>query len=275
MKSKYFLVILLFCLSSSALAELVFYPLNYKTPAEIIPSITPFLKPGENVVAGHSELILRVQTNNLKTITALIDRLDSPSRQLLIYVNRNSLSNEQSEGFNVNQRLQVEVDSSAQLTYKGSVKTYSTKGNSVDKDQQTIRVLEGHTAFISQGVDEPNFVIQQNPYHSHGHITYTTEYQRRSKGFYITPILSGDAVNIEISSWSEESLNNNQGAAKFSQSSTTIRCSLNEWVNLAGVNKNSSSEKSTRMTKNHRASQANNNIWIKVIELQAVTGSNE
>jgi hypothetical protein len=274
MKSKYFLVILLFCLSGSALAELIFYPLNYKTPAEIIPSIAPFLKPGENVVAGHSELILRVEPNNLKTITALIGRLDVPNRQLVIYVNRNGLFNEQSEGFNVNQRLQVDVDSFAQLTYKGSVKTYSTKGNSVDKDHQTIQVLEGHTAFISQGVDEPNFVIQQNPYHSYGHITYTTEYQRRSKGFYITPSLAGDAVNIEISSWSEESLNNNRGAAKFSQSSTVIRCSLNEWVNLAGVNKNNSSAHSTRFAKNHHTSQLNNNIWIKVIEPQADNNRN-
>mgnify|MGYP003637496064 CR=1 FL=1 len=273
MKSKYFLVIFLLCLSSSALAELIFYPLNYKTPNEIIPSITPFLQPGENVVAGHNELILRVEPNNLKTISALIDRLDIQSRQLLIHVNRNDLSNEQSEGFNLNQRLQVDVDSSAQLTYKGSVKTYSTKGNSIDKNHQTIRVLEGHTAFISEGVDEPNFVIQQNPYHSDGHITYTTEYQQRSKGFYITPSLAGDAVNIEISSWSEEPLQNNHDATKFSRTSTAIRCSLNEWVNLAGVNENNSSAHSTRFSKNHHTSQLSNNIWIKVVELQAATGS--
>ncbi|MEH6503833.1 MAG: nodulation protein NolW [Cycloclasticus sp.] len=256
------------------LAELVFYPLNYKAPAEIIPSISPFLKPGENVVAGHSELILRIEASNLKTITTLIDRLDIPTRQLLIYINRNDLSNEQSEGFNLNQQLQVEVDSSAQLTYRGSVKTYSTKGNSVDKDHQTIRVLEGHTAFISRGVDEPNFVIQQNPYHSHGHITYTTEYQRTSKGFYITPSLVGDAVNIEISTWSEEPLQNNQDSTKFSRTSTAIRCSLNEWVNLAGVNKNNSSVHSTRFAQNHHTSQLNNNIWIKVIELQADNNRN-
>ena len=93
MKLKFLTLYVLSLLSSLAYAELIFHPLKHQTPANIIPSIQPFLQSGETVIAAHNELILRIKPalysplDPLSTLSredkvALLKKIDQQTRQI-------------------------------------------------------------------------------------------------------------------------------------------------------------------------------------------------
>jgi len=258
---------ILFALATPVLAELTFYSLSHRAPEDIIPTIRPFLQPGETIGAGYNELILRVEPENMADIKKLIKKLDQPAHRLIIYVNRDGQFNRQTEGYNVNNRINIGVGSDLKSSYKGRVKIYSTKDNSSNKNNQTIQVLEGHTAHISEGVSEPITDIQVQQYGNHSHISSSTNYQEASNGFYVTPRLANGSVILEIAPWYEDPLSKNRTSAEFTRASSVIRGRLNTWIQLAGIDDTSTQTSSKILGRHAQTTKQKNTIWVKVVDL--------
>lgn len=246
-------------------AELTFYTLHHKSAADIIPSIRPFLQTDETVIAAQNELILRVNPNNLADIQTLIKKLDQPSHRLVIYVNRNGKFKQQTEGYNVNSEIQL--GSGAHRSFKGRVKVYSTQHKSNDKNNQSIQVLEGHTAHISEGVSEPITDISIQQYADHNHVSTHTNYRDASKGFYVTPRLANGFVILEIAPWHESPLSSNRTSAAFTRASSVVRGKLNTWIQLAGMDERSTQVSSKILGRHIETNKQKKQIWVKVIDL--------
>ncbi|HIF17498.1 MAG TPA: nodulation protein NolW [Cycloclasticus sp.] len=269
MNIKLAIILCLLLVATSANAELTFYTLSHKTASDIIPSIKPFLQADETVGAARNELILRVHANNLADIKRLIKKLDQPSHRLIIYVNRNGKFDQQTEGYNVNSRVKIGVGSGVNSSYSGKLKVYSTTDSSNNRNNQSIHVLEGHTAHISEGVSEPitNFSVQQ--YAGHSHISSNTNYKDASNGFYVTPRLANDSVILDIAPWYESPLSENRSSAKFIRASSVVRGRLNTWIELAGIHDNSSKTSSKILGRHVQTNKRKNTIWVKVVDLDA------
>ena len=259
--------ILLLLMVTPVFSQLIFYPLNHKAPADIIPSIRPFLQSGETVAAGHNELILRIEPNNVTEVKQLIRRLDQPAHRLIIYVNRDGQFTEQTDGFNINNKVQIGVGTDVKSTYEGRVKIYSTKDSRNNKNNQTIQVLEGHTAHVSEGVSEPITDIQIQQYGNQRYLSSVTNYRDASKGFYVTPRLANGSVILEIAPWHEEPLSKNRTAANFTRTSSVIRGRLNTWIELAVIDENSNQISSEILGRRIQSNKKNNTIWVKVVDL--------
>ena len=260
---------ILLALATPVLAELTFYSLSHKAPEDIIPTVRPFLQPGETIGAGYNELILRIEPENIADIRKLIKKLDKPAHRLIIHVNRDGQFNRQTEGYNVNNRINIGVGSGLNSSYKGRVKIYSTTDNSSNKNNQTIQVLEGHTAHISEGVSEPINNIQIQQYGSHNHISSTTNYREASNGFYVTPRLANGSVILEIAPWYEEPLSKNRTSAEFTRASSVIRGRLNTWIQLAGIDDSSTQAASKIFGQQTKTVKRKNTIWVKVVDLDS------
>jgi len=269
MKIKYLFLFCLLISFPSAYAELIFYPLSHKAPTEIIPSIRPFLQTGETITAGHNELILRVSTKNKADIRTLIKRLDQPAHRLIIYVNRDGQFDRHTQGYNVNSRLQVGLGKGVSSSYRGDVNVYSTKDITNDKNNQSIQVLEGHTAHISEGVSEPITHSETYQYGEHSHTSNHTSYRDASKGFYVTPRLSKDSVILEIAPQYESPLSENRTSAKFVRASSVIRGRLNTWIKFAGFDDNASQNSEKILGYHAETTIKRNTIWVKVVDLDA------
>lgn len=269
MIKKLTVILFLLLVAIPAFAQLIFYPLKHKTPGDIIPNIRPFLQPSETIGAGYNELILRLESQNISEIKQLIEKLDQPAHRLIIYVNRDGQFNRQTEGYNVNQRIRLGVGPRIENAYKGRVNIYSTRNTTNDKNNQSIQVLEGHTAHISEGVSEPITDIQIQQYSGHSHISSSTNYREASKGFYVTPRLSNDSVILEIAPWYEEPLSKNRTSASFTRASSVIRGRLNTWIELADIS-GSSNQTTTKILGHHaQTSRKSNTIWLKIVDLDA------
>ena len=248
----------------ACLAELIFYPLQHKAPNELIGSIKELLQAGETVIAGPNELILRLQPQHVDEIKSLIHRLDQPSHRLLIYVSHQRQLNQQLQGYDGQAHLQAGLHSNTSL--QGHIKIYSSRDTENDQNKQSIQVLDGHTAYISTGVNQPSTSIYISQHNAHAHISSNTYYKERSSGFYLTPRLSKDSVILNISPWSEQTPSNN-GASNFNRATTVIRSRLNTWTELSNVNQWSEQGTSKVLGQTNKTSQNSNSIWIKVVDL--------
>ncbi|MBQ0724587.1 MAG: nodulation protein NolW [Cycloclasticus sp.] len=248
----------------ACLAELIFYPLLHKTPAELTQPISELLQPGETVIAGPNELILRLEPQHVEEIKSLIDRLDQPSHRLLIYVSHQRQLNQQSQGYDGQAQLQAGLSNKPSL--QGGIKVYRTRDTENDQSKQSIQVLEGHTAYISTGVSQPNITTDIIQHDSHAHISSNTYYKEHSSGFYITPRLSKDSVILDMSPWSG-SAPSHDGTSNFNRASTVIRSRLNTWTELSNANQWSEQGSSKILGQTNKATKNSNSIWIKVVDL--------
>ena len=248
----------------ACLADLIFYPLQHKTPHELSPTINELLQAGESVIAGPNELILRLEPRHVDDIKALIHRLDQPSHRLLIYVSHQRQLNQQSQGYGGQAQLQTGFHSDTSL--EGHITIFSTRDTENDQSKQSIHVLDGHTAYISTGVSQPNTSTEIIQHNAHAHISSNTYYKERSSGFYITPRLSKDSVILDISPWSEQTPSND-GSSNFNRASTVIRSRLNTWTELSNVNQWSAQGSNKILGQTNKTRKNSNSIWIKVVDL--------
>jgi len=249
----------------ACLAELIFYPLLHKTPAELTQPISELLQPGETVIAGPNKLILRLEPQHVEEIKSLIDRLDQPSHRLLIYVSHQRQLNQQTEGYDGQAILETGTNNTS---LQGRIKVYSTRDTENNKHKQTIQVLDGHTAYIAIGVNQPHTTIDIAQYDSHTHLSSSTAYRESSTGFYVSPRLSKDSVILNISPWSEHVISSD-GSSTFNQASSIIRTRLNTWTELTTVNQRQQQGSTKILGQTNKTSQDSNSIWIKVVDLDA------
>lgn len=275
MSKKLTVILLLLLFSAPAVAQLIFYPLKHKMPAEVIPGVQAFLQPSETVAAGHNELILRLESKNIAEIKRLIEKLDQPAHRLLILVNHDGRFNRQTEGYNVNQQIQLGVGAKANNNYQGQVNIYSNTSDKQGKNNQSIQVLEGHTAYLSMGVNEPVTDFQVQRHGAYSHISSSTRYREASKGFYITPRLSNETVILEIAPHYEEPLSKGIPSAHFTRASTVIRGRLNTWIQLAGLSDDTTHSTREILGRTIQTRHKKNTIWVKVVDLDAKNSSLE
>ena len=268
MKLAFINAALLYLFSTMTYAELIFYPLQHKTPESIIPTIQPFLQPDETIGAARNELILRINKGNIVELKRLINKLDTPNHRLVIYVNRDGNFKQHTKGYNVNQTLRLNNHSSGQHRYEGKLKIHSTSKRSADNNNQSIQVLDGHTAHISSGVSEPISNIQIIHYGQLQHISSDTKYREASKGFYVTPRLQHESVVLEIAPWAQQSLADNP-TPSFLRASSVIRGKLNTWIELSGTNEHASSASTGLFSKHQQTTKKEQKIWLKVVDLDA------
>ena len=269
MRLRFIAIALFYLVSTIAYAELIFHPLQHKTPESIIPSIQPFLQSGETVGAAHNELILRIKKENISELKRLINKLDKPSHRLVIYINRDGKFKQHTQGYNINQELKVSINSDSEHNYQGKLKIYSTHQRSDDNNNQSIQVLDGHTAHISSGISEPISNIQIIRYGQHSHISSGTEYREASKGFYVTPRLHNASVVLEIAPWSQQALKDN-ATPTFTRASSVIRGRLNTWIELSGINEHASQSLTGILSKHYQTTKNEQKIWLKVVDLDAI-----
>jgi len=260
------IILLLFSYHLIAEAELKIFPLFHQHPNDIIHQIKPFLEPNETIVAGHNELIIRIHSNNISDISQLIKKLDKASQQLIVIVDRHHNHYQKDNTQQINTQANILLNSPSKSTVNAQTHIYSHTQSFDEGQVEKIKVLDGQTAFISAGVEEPITTVNIQPYNTQALIMTNTHYRAASKGFYVRPQLTGSgSVILNISVWSEEPLSKNTNAAKFTQGSSTIKASLNQWVNLSSSEKKQSGKQSQMFGHHYSTSKAQQAVWVKVV----------
>lgn len=256
--------------ASGALAqrELTTIELSYADPQQIKAAIVPFLSEGSSVSVYQDQLILNVTAEELAKARALLKKLDSAGRQLLVTL--------RSEGTGSDSRRGVDVEGSVKAgdttitTRPGgrvtetrtTVRVTDSHGTSSDNGNQSIRVTEGMPAYISTGMTAP---VQSYTTGPDGRRYYQQGYIDAVSGFYATARVNDGVVNISI----DQSNNQLNGATVSTQQlQSQVSGALGQWIPIGVISDTASQRTQGIASRGQSSRTSSTQLSIKVELLQ-------
>ncbi len=120
-------------------------------------------------------------------------------------------------------------------TNSGNIIVERNRNNVQKNSSQFLNVLDGERAFIQVGQSIP-FTQDWITITRHYVQIERTDWRNITTGFAVRPRTIGNQVELEITP--RIASLNNQGMIDFEELSTTLRISLNEWVDIGGTMQN-------------------------------------
>jgi type II secretory pathway component GspD/PulD (secretin) len=248
MKRLLFLLFLLGC-TIPALADypLAIIELKGRTVEEMIPILRPLVEPDGTVTGMQNQLIIRAAPEKVAEIRQLLEKLDHPPRQLMIYVRQGAAESTSDTQLQADVNAMAGKDTKVIIGQQGpeGVRVYArSAGTRSDLNAtQQIRTVEGKPAFIASGQSIP--IQEQTTYVGSGVVQQqiTTTYHDATTGFYVVPRLVGDRVTLEISPHMERP-GGRYGEYEIQQAHTVVSGRLGEWITVGGTTRTGGSEQS-------------------------------
>jgi len=257
--------------------------LGYRQADEVIPLLRPLLASGGTLTGTNNKLIVRTTAANLAELKQVLAVVDARPRQLVISVRQSSMA-EAGRGTGTVSGT-VSAGSNAQVTVPAPPGTrrdpgvvVQSEGDSIEgralssrsaQDSsvtQTVRVLEGNSAFIRTGQSVPVTSIRSNRTPGGTQITQSTDFANADTGFYVIPRVSGDRVTLEISTARDRVRNPDTGAVNIQRASTVVSGRLGEWIAVGGSSETSERSRSELLSQRHYSSRDERSIMLKVEE---------
>lgn len=252
---------------------LVTIPLKYRTAQAIIPAIKPMMPLGSTISGQNYTLIVRSSEKNIAQIRYMLRSLDTPLRTLIISVR---------QGGAQRGRLQASIGP--------GIKVYQSTSANDHQDLQSVRVLEGHSAFINTGKSIPvigsvgffgigngNSNDSRNGQGNdnrdrRGNVNHIANYDGGSAiyykdvstGFYVTPTLQAGQVLLSIAKHRENLSRDGGGKIRFDRTQTTMTLPLGRWVKFGSSSDAVKSHRNNIVYQTGDRSNEKSHLYIKV-----------
>ena len=266
MKSHFLSIIFIILLSKTAFADqtlIEVIPLYNRPASEVQPLISPMLEKTDRVIADGANLIVRTTPDRLEDIKKFINNLDTRPNTLLITViqSRHTSAAELNAAARVNLNIPLDNLSKSRGGITGHYE--QTQNQNAAESTQTIRTVEGNTAFIKAGSAYPVQNIQiYNSGYGYPAVSTSTEFIDATTGFAVTPRLAGQQAILDVSPWSDRATAGGRLETQSAQS--TIRINLGEWVELGGIDETSQHSITAHLANNRQTNEYKLRILVKV-----------
>ncbi|CDZ77836.1 Type II secretory pathway, component HofQ [Legionella massiliensis] len=225
--------------------------LNYQTADHIIQLVQPLLGEGEQISGSGQTLIVKVTPETLTQLRDVLHKLDQPpvTFQISVYQGDPDWLNNQNDNTIV----------------------ITTPSHSDQLQRQSITVMNGESAFVSTGQDQPVL--------SSAGIGFWTgvSYDRRlvQNGLLVQPTLQGNQVKLKVRRIREQA--NPVVNQQFDQQQvdTTVMVPLNKWVSLASPQGSQPVDSSTQIIRAGNQFTQNSTLYIKVNLVQQGTSNTD
>ena len=262
-------------------------PLRYRMAQELIPIIQPMLAREGSVSGFQGQLVVRTTPANLEEIKRILASLDTAPRQLVITVRQESdvarsTSNAEVSASVGGDHGRVTIPGSSD-TRGGNVvlrdgddrlrvNVLEGSGSERDRNEQSVRVMEGREAFISIGQSVPVRERQVQRTVIGGRVVEQVvegaQYRDLASGFYVLPRVSGDRVTLDVSSQRESLSRRPAGSVNVQNLVTTVAGRLGEWMEIGGVGQDTSGQQSVLLGRSATSSRDSRRVLIKVDEVR-------
>jgi hypothetical protein len=256
--------------------------LKHRTADEVIALLAPFV--GEDgVVSGvGGQLIVRAAPANLDQIRAILEKIDTAPRRLLITVRQNVMREELerelagSGTVAIGDRGRISVGDGvgspgATAAYGHGQNRVSTRASSTQTversgDTQRVQVLDGAEAFIQGGIAMPG--PERTVVRNDGGVTVATgaTYREVTSGFTVLPRVSGDQVILEVSP--QQASIGEQGGINIQNVSTKVSGRLGEWIEIGRIFRDASGGRSGIASTASKEGSDRRGIFVKVEEVK-------
>lgn len=225
MSLRTLLTTLLLGCSFSVMAATEVLPLKYHTSADMLPVAQDFIGKDGQVSAYGNQLIVKAEPGKIEELKDLLSQLDTAPKRLLITVDTNENNGRGDEGYSVN-GAQTRIISRSTASRDGGI--------------QQIQASEGAPALIQVGQSVP---ITSSQSDSYGGYSSQTQYRNVTQGFYVTASVTGETVHLAISTNRDRMSQERPDVVNVQSTDTTVTGRLGEWITLAGVNRQTQTDK--------------------------------
>lgn len=215
--------------------------LHYQNAAHIIQLIQPLLQDGEQISGSGQTLIVKVTPETLTELRTILHKLDQPPVTFEISV--------------------YQGDPDWLSTQNSDTIVITTPSRSDQRQHQSVTVMNGESAFVSTGQDQPVL--------SSAGVGFFTgvSYQRRlvQNGLLVEPVLQGDQVRLKIRRIREQDSRVSDQQFDEQKVVTTVMVPLNKWVSLASAQGSQPvADSTTQIFRAGNQFSQNSTLYIKV-----------
>jgi type II secretory pathway component GspD/PulD (secretin) len=284
--SGVFLALLAGALAHAQQTVLEVVPLRYRTAAEVIPILQPMLAREGSLSGYQGQLVVRTTPANLEEIKRVLAGLDTAPRQLVITVRQDAEAGRSASAAEVSGSVggdhgRVTVPGGREPRGGGSVvlrdgddsvrlDVREGSGSQVDRNTQSVRVLEGREAFVRIGQSVPVRERQVQRSVVGGRVVEqtveTTQFREAADGIYVLPRVAGDRVTLDISAQRESLSGRAHGGTNVQSLVTTVSGRLGEWIEIGGVSRDASAQQSVLLGRAATTARDSRRVLIKVEE---------
>lgn len=225
--------------------------LHYQTAEHVVQLVQPLLNNGEQISGSGQTLIVKVTPDTLTQLREILHKLDQPpvTFQISIYQGDPDWLNQQNDNTLV----------------------ITTPSHSDQLQRQSVTVMNGESAFVSTGQDQPVL--------SSVGIGFWTgvSYDRRlvQNGLLVQPSLQGQQVKLKVRRIREQDDPVVNQQFDQQQVDTTIMVPLNKWVSLASPQGSQPVDSSTEIIRAGNQFSQNSTLYIKVNLVQAPSNTDD
>lgn len=252
--------------------------LKNRPAEEILPIIKPMLDSDGAISGSGFQLIIRTSADNLVQIRAIIQKIDTAPRQLLISVFQGSQRELEAASRNIHIHYQDKYlhagtgqpgkpsgtrikAGSGGLSAGGFIQ--QTQSHNSDMPIQQLRILEGSSGYIETGQSIPYFSGRVYGQRGRAIVEAETDYKDIHTGFYVQPRLNDKQVILAISPYKESLSKRGAGIIDTQVASTTVTGAVGQWLEIGGIAHQSSST-STGIGMHYKTREKHSSsLWIR------------
>ncbi len=207
---------------------------------EILPLVQPFVGNDGTVTGMGSSLVIKAAPEQVREIKRLLATLDRPPKRLRIVVDNGDDRTRSSRGYRASADIktgngQISINSPGYPvdSSRGEVRLHDRRSTTTQSSQQFVQAMEGQPAYISSGLQVP---LPTTERYYGGGIPYqrtTTQLHDVTRGFYVVPRVSGDAVTLEIAQHNDQP-GRRYGVVDTQRIDSVVHGRLGEWIDLGG-----------------------------------------
>lgn len=210
------------------------------------------------VVGRHQQLTVRADEQTIHEIKQLVSSLDTAPHQFLISISADA--NHQNNRSGLSGSISTSTHSSknsSTVTVTTHNKSYNTRGTG----SQSIKVLEGHSAFISAGQKKP----VRNRQLVNGQWVKGVDYIDMTSGFYVQPRLIGNnQVELKIRTQQNQASKQQHNEINTATTDSVQIIRLGEWSSIGGTAQYSQNNSGGISYSTQRQGIDNQSLTIKV-----------
>lgn len=253
--------------------------LQHRLAEDLIPMLRELVAPGGTVTGMAERLVLRTTPANLAELKGVLASFDTRARQVRITVSQGlsaaaarqqqGLAAHYADGSLAAQVGTVTPAPGATVGIGGgnarvTVQAYATQGADDRVASHFVTTLEGSPAWIDTGADVPlpSQSAVLTPWGAS--LQQSLEYRHVGTGFYVTPRVQGDQVQLEISPYAEQAASRGGGEIAVHGLSTFASGPLGSWIPLGGAQQSYATTGAAPLASTRRHDTRGYDVWVKV-----------
>ncbi|CEK11687.1 type II/III secretion system protein [Legionella hackeliae] len=215
--------------------------LNYQNADTVIQLVQPLLQDGEQITGNGQTLVVKVTPQTLTQLRVLLNKIDQPPVTFEITI--------------------FQGDPDWLSTQNSNTIVISTSSQQNQQRRQSVQVMNGQSAFISTGQDQPVISSVGIGWWGPG-----ISYDRRlvQDGLLVEPTLQGQKVKLTVRRIREQDSRVSNQQFDQQQVMTTVMVPLNKWVSLSSPQGDAPADSNTEVIRAGDQFQQNSTLYIKV-----------